>query len=129
MSGERKSESDRGRAGGSRPSGVDETGAAPSGHDATAAAPGGNVPMPSSGREPNSSSRSDSARGVEIGPGFQIGEYVIESQIGRGAFGTVYGGVQPVIGKRVAIKVLSPALSSEPSFVSRFVEEARAVNK
>src|SRR4051812_19933941 len=42
--------------------------------------------------------------------------------------GVVYEGLQPLIGKRVAIKVLLPHLSSEPEVVGRFLSEARAVN-
>ena len=43
--------------------------------------------------------------------------------------GSVYAGIQPVIGKRVAIKVLAPHIASNPELVRRFVDEARAVNK
>jgi serine/threonine-protein kinase len=42
--------------------------------------------------------------------------------------GTVYEGVQPVIGKRVAVKVLLQALSQDQELVDRFLSEARAVN-
>ena len=43
--------------------------------------------------------------------------------------GSVYAAVQPVIGKRVAIKVLAPHIASNPELVRRFVDEARAVNQ
>src|SRR5688572_18399117 len=43
--------------------------------------------------------------------------------------GQVYAAVHPVIGKRVAIKVLLPAMSRDPEVVQRFVTEARAVNR
>jgi eukaryotic-like serine/threonine-protein kinase len=59
----------------------------------------------------------------------RVGEYVIESVLGRGGFGTVYRAVQPVIGKRVAIKVLSRKFSADSEMVSRFAAEARAVNQ
>src|SRR6185436_19450037 len=42
--------------------------------------------------------------------------------------GVVYEGVQSVIGKRVAVKVLLPQLSADEELVQRFVAEARAVN-
>ena len=42
--------------------------------------------------------------------------------------GSVYSGVHPVIGKKVAIKVLNPSLASDAGAVSRFVSEARSVN-
>ncbi len=62
-------------------------------------------------------------------PGFKVGEYEVTSSIGSGGMATVYAGVQPVIGKKVAIKVLSRMLSSDHSMVERFVQEARAVNQ
>jgi len=43
--------------------------------------------------------------------------------------GSVYSAIQPVIGKRVAIKVLAQHIASNPELVRRFVDEARAVNK
>ena len=49
--------------------------------------------------------------------------------IGRGGMGIVYSGVHPVIGKRVAIKVLSREFADDNDLVARFVQEARAVNK
>jgi serine/threonine-protein kinase len=58
-----------------------------------------------------------------------VGEYRIEEVIGRGGFGTVYRAAHPLIGKVVAIKVLKRQFSSRRETVSRFVAEARAVNK
>jgi serine/threonine-protein kinase len=43
--------------------------------------------------------------------------------------GVVYEGRQPMIGKRVAVKVLLPQLSNEHELVDRFLAEARAVNE
>jgi serine/threonine protein kinase len=60
-------------------------------------------------------------------PGSRAGEYVIDALIGRGGMGAVYAARQPVIGKRVAVKVLSAELS-DATLVQRFVDEARAVN-
>ncbi|HEY5924993.1 MAG TPA: serine/threonine-protein kinase [Kofleriaceae bacterium] len=65
----------------------------------------------------------------ELAPGLDVGEYRIESVLGRGGFGTVYGAVQPVIGKRVAIKVLARRYAADQDIVSRFAAEARAVNQ
>jgi serine/threonine protein kinase len=42
--------------------------------------------------------------------------------------GNVYLGVQPQIGSRVAIKILSQECAREPDLVERFFAEARAVN-
>ncbi len=65
----------------------------------------------------------------ELAPGQDVGEYRIERVLGRGGFGTVYGAVQPVIGKRVAIKVLARKYAADQDMVSRFAAEARAVNQ
>ena len=61
--------------------------------------------------------------------GRKIGEYEIIARIGVGGMGEVYEGRQPVIGKRVAVKVLLPSLSNEKELVERFLSEARAVNE
>lgn len=65
----------------------------------------------------------------ELAPGTAVGEYVVEDKLGEGAFGKVYRGRQPLIGKAVAIKLLSRTFSADPEMVSRFVAEARAVNQ
>jgi len=67
--------------------------------------------------------------GSDLVPGTLVGEYRIEQELGRGGMGTVYAARHPVIGKRVAIKVLAGHLCNDPALVRRFVDEARAVNK
>jgi serine/threonine-protein kinase len=61
--------------------------------------------------------------------GTDVGGYVIEGELGRGGMGVVYQATHPVIGKRVAIKVLKPSLSDNPATVERFIQEARSVNQ
>jgi serine/threonine protein kinase len=61
--------------------------------------------------------------------GQTIGEYEILSRLGVGGMGAVYEGRHPVIGKRVAVKVLLPQLSRDADTVERFLAEARAVNE
>jgi eukaryotic-like serine/threonine-protein kinase len=65
----------------------------------------------------------------DLAPGEKVGEYVVDRKIAEGGMGSVYAGHHPVIGKRVAVKVLAPHCASIPDLVRRFVEEARAVNK
>jgi serine/threonine-protein kinase len=65
----------------------------------------------------------------DLKAGTAVGEYVVERRLGEGGMAVVYAGVQPLIGKKVAIKVLSPSLASEPDIVRRFIQEARAVNQ
>ncbi len=66
---------------------------------------------------------------TELKAGDQVGEYRIEGPLGEGGFGSVYKAVHPLIGKRAAIKVLHLEFSAQPEIVSRFVDEARAVNQ
>jgi len=66
---------------------------------------------------------------LDLEAGQMVGEYAIEAKLGEGTFGTVYRARHPVIGKGAAIKILKRELCSSPQMVSRFVEEARAVNR
>jgi serine/threonine-protein kinase len=65
----------------------------------------------------------------DLEPGTIVGDYRIESKVGEGGMGAVYSAVHPLIGKRAAIKVMTPALSVDAVAVDRFVFEARAVNQ
>jgi serine/threonine-protein kinase len=60
--------------------------------------------------------------------GLRLGEYELRSRIGVGGMGLVYEGIQPLIGKRVAVKVLRPELAHSTEQVERLLAEARAVN-
>ncbi len=60
--------------------------------------------------------------------GQTLGSYRVARVLGRGGMGTVYLGVHPGIGSRVAIKVLTPESSTSSQLVERFFAEARAVN-
>ncbi len=58
-----------------------------------------------------------------------LGEYQVGALMGVGGMGAVYEGLHPLIGKRVAVKVLLPHLSADQELVNRFLAEARAVNE
>jgi serine/threonine-protein kinase len=64
-----------------------------------------------------------------LAEGTMVGELRIESQIGFGGMSTVYSAIQPLIGKRAAIKVIAAHLCVEKVNVDRFVQEARAANQ
>ena len=72
---------------------------------------------------------SASSTSTPVSPGLHVGEYVIDEEIGAGGMGKVYRAVHPVIGKSVAIKVLSQKMASNPNTIRRFVLEARTVNE
>ncbi|MDX2012510.1 MAG: protein kinase [Myxococcaceae bacterium] len=61
--------------------------------------------------------------------GSEVSGYRVTNRLGVGGMGIVYEGEQPVIGKRVAIKVLRHEVADNPDVVQRLVSEARAVNK
>jgi serine/threonine protein kinase len=71
----------------------------------------------------------DDPIGMRIGPGTEVGGYIIDGELGHGAMGMVYSATHPVIGKRAAIKILRIEVSRSPIAVERFIQEARAVNQ
>jgi serine/threonine-protein kinase len=60
--------------------------------------------------------------------GKSIGNYQIKAKLGEGGMGAVYLGEHPLIGKRVAVKVLLEELAAKEDIVARFFNEAKAVN-
>jgi len=70
----------------------------------------------------------DTKISTKLTPGARVGEYQILDRIGEGGMGTVYSAVHPIIGKKVAIKVLAGRLANNKNAIRRFVLEARAVN-
>ena len=64
---------------------------------------------------------------IEQLAGTRLGNYEIESLLGRGGMGVVYKARQISLNRAVALKILPPTLSSEASFVKRFQREAEAV--
>jgi len=64
-----------------------------------------------------------------VEPPKKIGPYAILRKIGEGGMGAVFEGVHELIERHVAVKVLHPEFAQRPEFVSRFFNEARAVNR
>lgn len=60
--------------------------------------------------------------------GTHIGQYRLIQKIGSGGMGTVYVGEHILLGRRAAIKVLQPVLSTQPEIVERFFREAKATS-
>ena len=57
-----------------------------------------------------------------------IGNYRVSKLLGEGGMGVVYLAQHPVIGRKVAIKLLHAALARDQDIVSRFFNEARAIH-
>ncbi len=61
--------------------------------------------------------------------GRRLGGYQLVKRIGSGGMGEVYRAVQVALGRPVAIKILSPELTEDSTFIDRFMTEARAAGK
>lgn len=59
--------------------------------------------------------------------GTQLGEYAVTGLLARGGMGAIYSAVQPMIGRKVAIKVLLSDWAGEAGLVDRLLDEARAL--
>ncbi len=69
---------------------------------------------------------SDDQSKVKVGQ--LVGNYRLEKLIGKGGMGLVFRAVHKDIGRKAAVKVLDRDFSRDPEFVTRFLNEARAVN-
>jgi beta-lactam-binding protein with PASTA domain/tRNA A-37 threonylcarbamoyl transferase component Bud32 len=54
------------------------------------------------------------------------GRYSVEARLARGGMASVYLATDVRLDRRVAVKVMHPALADDPDFVARFNREARA---
>jgi serine/threonine-protein kinase len=86
------------------------------------------TPTPPAVRATGSFRATEGSSITRLHPGTLVGEYQILDRIAEGGMGTVYSAVHPIIGKKVAIKVLSGRLAKNNNAIRRFVLEARAVN-
>jgi serine/threonine protein kinase len=60
--------------------------------------------------------------------GRMVGSYRLTRQLGKGGMGAVYMGEHPAIGSKVAVKFLHPQYATMHEVVTRFFNEAKAVN-
>jgi eukaryotic-like serine/threonine-protein kinase len=60
--------------------------------------------------------------------GTKFGNYEIEKEIGAGGMGVVYLASDQRLGRKAALKVISPGMASEPDRLERFSLEARAAS-
>ena len=68
------------------------------------------------------------AAGVPAMVGQTLGSFRVTGLVGEGGMGQVYRAEHVLIGRKAAIKVLAPEVASDRDIVSRFFNEARAVN-
>jgi serine/threonine protein kinase len=55
-----------------------------------------------------------------------LGQYHLLDELGRGGMGRVYKALHTIMGREVALKVISPELVSDPVAISWFLREVRA---
>jgi len=67
--------------------------------------------------------------GSPLAAGTCLGKYQVVRLLGEGGMGAVYEGVHLGIGKKVAIKVLSPDLAGDPDARARFLREAQLTSR
>ena len=58
---------------------------------------------------------------------YQISGYSIVREVGRGGIATVYLAVQESLQREVALKIMAPALTSDPNFTKRFLHEGLTI--
>ena len=63
----------------------------------------------------------------ELGPGTQVGRYMILSRLGAGAMGVVYAAYDPELDRKVALKLLHPRSGASVDARARLMREAKAL--
>src|ERR1051326_894721 len=59
----------------------------------------------------------------------KVGNYELLEKIGAGGMGAVFKARQVAMDRVVALKILPPSLAKKPTFIERFMREARASAK
>lgn len=59
--------------------------------------------------------------------GRRIGRYEVLRELGSGSMATVYLGLDPFIKREVAVKIMSPDFTADPTFEDRFRYEAQLI--
>jgi serine/threonine protein kinase len=62
---------------------------------------------------------------ANVGPGGKIADYRLLEQIGQGGMAVVYRAHDERLDRRVALKLLAPALADDAAFPARFIRESR----
>ena len=77
--------------------------------------------------QPTGPSQGPASSLTGLRPGNYLGRYRVQEEIGRGGCAYVFRAHDADLDRDVALKVLPRYHSEEPSFVARFIQEARAV--
>jgi serine/threonine-protein kinase len=77
----------------------------------------------------NPGSPADENEVPTLAPGTVLGKYSVVRLLGAGGMGAVYEATHTEIGKKVAIKVLSPMIAAVPGARARFLREAQLTSR
>lgn len=61
----------------------------------------------------------------DVKAGMTLGDFQLKRRIGAGGMGEVWLALQKGVEREVAVKLLTPALTKDPAFVSRFTREVK----
>ena len=64
----------------------------------------------------------------EFSPGQKVGRYTILCSLGAGGMGQIYLARDATLGRKIALKLISPEFATDPRRVHRFEQEARAAS-
>ena len=63
---------------------------------------------------------------ANVGPGSRVAGYLLEEPVGAGGMAVVFRAVDERLNRRVALKLLAPALAADRAFRQRFIKESQA---
>src|SRR5215213_7210803 len=69
-----------------------------------------------------------SSEASEFSAGQQVGPYTILCSLGAGGMGQIYLARDKALGRKIALKLISPEFATDPRRVLRFEQEARAAS-
>jgi TolB-like protein len=85
-------------------------------------------PLRPSGPDPGIPTKTITAQVGAVPKGSVVGKYRVIDEIGRGGMGVVYRAEDTRLKRTVALKFLSPELTSDPEARQRFIQEAQAAS-
>ncbi len=87
------------------------------------------VPLSIADKNQMTQTVTDNSGGIATQRVVKVGPYILTGKIGQGGIAVIYKGRQESLERDVAIKILSPKLSTDPDIVRRFERESLVIAK